>query len=155
MVDLMLQDIAYRLTDIAMDYLSEFGISIVAPLSHPGGRAMGHLPDTQNCGLRMGRECRERFPRHRLQRNPLISDPGMYHGTWVKHVSWCMPGSLTRGSGEKRSRHSRRMRNLQFYVSDKGPMGASFESFNLDYCVVYCVHCGVNWPPRARFTNMV
>ena len=25
---------------------------------------MGLLPDTQNCGLRMRRECRERFPRH-------------------------------------------------------------------------------------------
>ena len=25
---------------------------------------MGHLPDTSNCGLRMRRECRERFPRH-------------------------------------------------------------------------------------------
>ena len=27
--------------------------------------AMSLLPDTQNCGLRMHRECRERFPRHR------------------------------------------------------------------------------------------
>ena len=26
---------------------------------------MGLLPDTWNCGLRMRRECRERFPRHR------------------------------------------------------------------------------------------
>ena len=26
---------------------------------------MGPLPDTSNCGLRMRRECRERFPRHR------------------------------------------------------------------------------------------
>ena len=26
---------------------------------------MGLLPDTQHCGLRMRRECRERFPRHR------------------------------------------------------------------------------------------
>ena len=26
---------------------------------------MGLLPDTQNCGLRMCRECRERFPRPR------------------------------------------------------------------------------------------
>ena len=29
------------------------------------GDAMGLLPDTQNCGLRMRRECRERFPLHR------------------------------------------------------------------------------------------
>ena len=27
--------------------------------------SMGLLPDKQNCGLRMHRECRERFPRHR------------------------------------------------------------------------------------------
>ena len=26
---------------------------------------VGNLPDTQNCGLRMRRECRELFPRHR------------------------------------------------------------------------------------------
>ena len=28
--------------------------------------AMDLLPDTHNCGLRMRREWRERFPRHRL-----------------------------------------------------------------------------------------
>ena len=43
--------------------------------------SMGLLPDTQNCGLRMHQECRERFPRHQLQRKPLVSDPGMRHGT--------------------------------------------------------------------------
>ena len=45
-------------------------------------------------------ECRERFPRHRLQRKPLVSDPGMHHGTCVTHVPWCMSGSLTRDGGE-------------------------------------------------------
>ena len=40
------------------------------------------------------------FPRHRLQRKPLVSDPGMHHGTCVTHVPWCMSGSLTRGGGE-------------------------------------------------------
>ena len=45
-------------------------------------------------------ECRERFPRHRLQRKPLVSDPGMHHGTCVTHVPWCMSGSLTCGGGE-------------------------------------------------------
>ena len=58
---------------------------------------MGLLTDTKNCGLRMHRECWERFPRHRLQRKPLASDPGMHHGTCV---TWCMSGSLTRGGGE-------------------------------------------------------
>ena len=53
---------------------------------------------------------------------PRLSDPDMLHGTCVTHVPRCMPGSLIsdflwscwRG---KRSRHSRRMRNWQFYVS--------------------------------------
>ena len=58
---------------------------------------------------------------------PPISDPDMHHATCVKHVLWCMPGSLTSGFlwsrwRGKRSRHSRRMRNLQFYVSGKRPI---------------------------------
>ena len=61
---------------------------------------MDLLPDTQNCRLRMRRECRERFPRHRLERKPLVCDPGMHHGTCVTHMPWCMSGSLTRGGGE-------------------------------------------------------
>ena len=40
------------------------------------------------------------FPRRRLQRKPLVSDPGMHHGTCVTHVPSCMSESLTRGSGE-------------------------------------------------------
>ena len=48
----------------------------------------------------MRRECQERFPRHRLQRKPLVSDPGMHYGTCVTHVPWCMSGSLSRGGGE-------------------------------------------------------
>ena len=40
------------------------------------------------------------FPRHWHQRKPLVSDPGMYHGTCVTHVPWCMSGSLTRVGGE-------------------------------------------------------
>ena len=65
-----------------------------------GFRPMGLLPDTENCGLRMRRGCRERFPRHRLQREALVSDPSMHHGTCVAHVPWCMPRTLTLGGGE-------------------------------------------------------
>ena len=55
------------------------------------------------------------------------SDPDMHHGTCVTHVPWYMPGSPTSGFHwsrwpGKRSRHSRRMRNPQFYVSDRRPM---------------------------------
>ena len=51
----------------------------------------------------------------------------MHHGTCVTHVPWCMLGSLTssflwsRWRG-KRSRHTRRRHNPQFYVSGKRPM---------------------------------
>ena len=48
----------------------------------------------------MLRECRERFHRHRLQRKPLVNDPGMHHGTCVTHVPLCTSGSLTRGGRE-------------------------------------------------------
>ena len=40
----------------------------------------------------MSRACREHFPRHRLQRKPLVCDPGMHHGTCVwqeAHVPVC------------------------------------------------------------------
>ena len=36
------------------------------------------------------------FPRRRIQRKTLVSDPVMHHGTCVTHVPWCMSGSLTR-----------------------------------------------------------
>ena len=61
---------------------------------------MGLLPDTQNCELRMRWECPVRFPHHRLQRKPLVSDPDMHHGTYVTHVPWCMSGLLTCVGGE-------------------------------------------------------
>ena len=66
----------------------------------------------------MCRECQECFLCHRLQRKPLLSGPGMHHGTCVTHVPWCLSEPLTR----KRSRISRRMHNPQFYVSGKRPM---------------------------------
>ena len=52
----------------------------------------------------------------------------MHHGTCVTHMPWWMPGSLISGFiwsrwRLKRSRHSRRMRNPQFYVSGKRPIG--------------------------------
>ena len=40
------------------------------------------------------------FPRRRFQRETLVSDPGMHHGTCVTHVPWCMSGLLTCGDGE-------------------------------------------------------
>ena len=58
---------------------------------------------------------------------PRVSGPDMHYDTCVTHVPWCMPRSLTSGFLWSRwrgirSRHSRRMRNPQFYVSGKRPM---------------------------------
>ena len=58
---------------------------------------------------------------------PRVSVPDMHHGTCVRHVPWCIAGSVNRGFllswwWGKRSRHSWRMRNLQFYVSGKRPI---------------------------------
>ena len=101
---------------------------------------------------------------------PPVNDPDMHHGTCVTHVLWCMPGSLTNGFlwnqwQGKRSRHSRRKHNPQFYISWKRPMryriypfethlkpkshensfaNNSFSSypivfkFGTDYCCVLC-----------------
>ena len=65
---------------------------------------------------------------------PRVSGPDMHYDTCVTHVPWCMSGSLTRGFHwsrwrGKRSRHSRRMRNPQFYVSGKRPIGEIFLMF--------------------------
>ena len=78
---------------------------------------------TQNCGLRMRRECRELFPRH-PQRFPRASDPDMYHGTCMTHVPWCIPGSLNSHFlwRQWRGKRSRRMRKPQFCVSGRRPM---------------------------------
>ena len=40
------------------------------------------------------------FSHHQLQRKPLVNDHGIYHGTCVTHVPWCMSGLLNRGGGE-------------------------------------------------------
>ena len=60
-------------------------------------------------------------PCRRFHRKPLVSDPGMHHGTCVTHVPWCMSGSLTCGDRGKCSRHSRRMRTRNFAYLARGP----------------------------------
>ena len=80
---------------------------------------MGLLPDTYNCGLRMRRECRERFPHHRLQRKPLVSDHGIHHGT-------CMSGSLTRGGRENVPGIPGACATRTFTYLARGPLDALF-----------------------------
>ena len=74
-----------------------------------------------------------------------VSDPDMHHGMCVTYVSWCMPGSLTSGFlwsrwRGKRFRHSRRMRNPQFYVSGKRPMHRCFSFIPLSISAIWDYH---------------
>ena len=78
---------------------NEYQPSNILTLYVYGMPPMGLLPYVI-CRLRMRRECRERFPSHRLQRKPLVSDPGMHRGTCVTHVPWCMTESLIHDGGE-------------------------------------------------------
>ena len=56
---------------------------------------MGLLPDNVQLRDAHAPECGERFPRHQLQRKPLVSDLGVHNGSCVMHV-----GSLTRDGRE-------------------------------------------------------
>ena len=68
------------------------------------------------------------FPRHRLQRKPLVSDPGMHHGTCVTHVPWCMSGSLTRGGGESVPDIPGACAIRKFAYLVRGPLRAMYEA---------------------------
>ena len=70
----------------------------------------------------MRRECRECFIRQKR-----VSDPDINHSTYVTHVSWYMPGSLTSDFlwsrwRVKRSRCSWRMHNSHFFLCGKRPI---------------------------------
>ena len=69
----------------------------------------------------MRRECREHFPRHRLQRKPRVSDPGMHYGTCVTHVPWCMSGSLARSGRGNVSGIPRACATRNFTYLVRGP----------------------------------
>ena len=99
----------------------------------------------------MRRECRERFPHIRIQRKPLVNNPGMHYGTCVTHLLWCMSASLTLRWLGKRSRHSQCMRNPQIYVSGKRPtpQGKYSECFliRLPFCSSRYCNSGVSFLP--------
>ena len=100
------------------------------PLSaHSGGQRTNHLTMAPwaSCHIRKFAGAHVPGMPGTFSPAPQVSDLDMHHGTCVTHVPWCMPGSLTSGflwnrRREKRSRHSRRMRNLQSYVSGKRPI---------------------------------
>ena len=71
------------------------------------------------------------FPRHRLQRKPLVSDPGMHHGTCITHVPWCMSGSLTRGGGENVPGIPGACATSNFTYLSRGPWACIIRQFTL------------------------
>ena len=98
----------------------------------------------------MRRECRELFPLHTG-----FSHPDMHHGMCVTHVPWCMPGSLTSDflwsqSRGKRSRHSRRMRKPQFYVSGTRSMGYVLHEDEINWKLAICAG---NSPVTGEFPS--
>ena len=93
-----------------------------------------HGPFTRYVKWRMRRECRERFPRHRLQRKPLVSYPGMHHGTCVTHVPWCMSGSLNHGGAENVPGIPGAYATLNFTYLVRGPLSHSQLNRRLRYC---------------------
>ena len=72
--------------------------------------------------VRMRRECRERFPRHRRWAIPTCITARASRTCRDACRDRQLSVSFEIGGGGKRSRHSRRMHNLQFYVSGKRPM---------------------------------
>ena len=92
---------------------------------------------------------------------PRVSDPDMHHGTYVTHVPWCMPWSLTKGFlwcrwRGKRTRHSRRMRNPQFYVSGKRPIHSSINTRHppLSLCCMQLITVAVAKPGESGYITL-
>ena len=94
---------------------------------------------------------------------PWVGDPDRHHGTCVTHVPWCMPGSLTSGFlwsqwRGKRPRHARRMRNPQFYVSNKRPiagiLGRSLSLSNHRNSFDFAAYMGTRSPNWITMINI-
>ena len=90
----------------------------------------------------MHRECRERFPHHRLQRKPLVIDPGMHHGTCLTHVPWWMSWSLTCGGEENVPGIPRTGTTHNFTYLARGPWSLSSSSV---LCWSHWLSLQFNW----------
>ena len=83
----------------------------------------------------MRRECRERFPCHRLRRKQLVSDPGIHHGMCV--TPWCMSGSQTLGGAENVSNIPRACATRIFTYLVRSPLYTNYPSKHTYSCVVF------------------
>ena len=104
------------------DFVSLNGLFL--PRSKSLWWAHGPLARYVKLRVRMPRECRERFPRHRRWAIPTCITARASRTCRDACRDRQLLVSFEIGGGGKRSRHSRRMRNLQFYVSGKRPMVA-------------------------------
>ena len=98
--------------------------------------------------VRMRRECRERFPRHRGWAIPTCITARASRTCRDACRDHEQAVSFEIGGGGKRSRHSRRMRNLQFYVSGKRPI----RHFNGILCICFPATV-VEWVFNTSFTS--
>ena len=89
--------------------------------------------------VRMRRECRERFPRHRRWAIPTCITARASRTCRDACRDRQLAVSFEIGGGGKRSRHSRRMRNLQFYVSGKRPIKLSHVI--IFFIIIYMCMC--------------
>ena len=80
----------------------------------------GAQPDTQIVGYACAGNAGSVFHRLQLQRNPLVSDPSMHHGTCVTHVPSCMPGTLTHVGGKNVPGIPGATRNVAYLVRGQG-----------------------------------
>ena len=101
----------------------------------------------KNCVLCMRRECRERFPRHRLQMKPQVSDPGIHQGTCITHVPWCMPGSLTHGGKKNATGVPGACATRNFVYMVRGPL--SYTSADMRTCA----HIASLWSRTQYFAS--
>ena len=90
------------------------------------------------------------FPCHWLQRKPLVSYPGMHHGTCVTHVPWCMSGSLTRGGGEN---VPGACATHYFMYLTGGPLTQTYKGNFVDDRTMYLL--GKGWRPSKRESDLL
>ena len=94
---------------------------------------------------------------------PRVSDPDMHHDMCVTHVLWCMPGLLISGFlwSQSQGKHTRRMRNQQFCVSDERPIGqivcvcVDIISYYLDHVIMAINHCHSTFLVRKHTTLFI
>ena len=83
------------------------------------------------------------FPRHRLQRKPLVSDFRTHHNMCVTHVPWCMSGSLTHNGWKNLPGipGACAIRNIAYLV--RSPWEIGFND-------IYTVSHGIRWTSMIK-----